>query len=93
MSLILLVDDESEALLSLSRALKVKDNSLTYGIYSGGVYTKNDMRVNSWGPYISWRQPVWRDWIFMQNDLNFFNHIDDDPKHQLSVQMNLEANF
>lgn len=71
----------------------VKDNSLTYGIYSGGVYTKNDMRVNSWGPYISWRQPVWRDWIFMQNDLNFFNHIDDDPKHQLSVQMNLEANF
>ncbi|MDK4793861.1 MULTISPECIES: selenocysteine synthase [Acinetobacter] len=71
----------------------VKDNSLTYGIYSGGVYTKNDMRVNSWGPYLSWRQPIWRDWIFMQNDLNFFNHIDDDPKHQLSMQMNLEASF
>ncbi len=30
----------------------VKDNSLTYGIYSGGVYTKNDIRLNSWGPYI-----------------------------------------
>ncbi|KRJ17579.1 hypothetical protein [Acinetobacter pittii] len=71
----------------------VKDNSLTYGVYSGGVYTKNDIRLNSWGPYISWRQPIWRDWIFMQNDLNFFNHIDDDPKHQLSVQINLEANF
>jgi len=71
----------------------VKDNSLTYGVYSGGVYTKNDMRLNSWGPYISWRQPLWRDWLFMQNDLNFFNHIDDDSKHQLSVQMNLEANF
>lgn len=71
----------------------VKDNSLTYGVYSGGIYTKNDIRLNSWGPYISWRQPIWRDWIFMQNDLNFFNHIDDDPKHQLSVQMNLEANF
>ncbi|ARD30360.1 selenocysteine synthase [Acinetobacter lactucae] len=71
----------------------VKDNSLTYGVYSGGVYTKNDIRLNSWGPYISWRQPVWRDWIFMQNDLNFFNHLDDDSKHQLSVQMNLEANF
>ncbi|MCU4444220.1 selenocysteine synthase [Acinetobacter pittii] len=71
----------------------VKDNSLTYGIYSGGVYTKNDIRLNSWGPYISWRQPIWRDWIFIQNDLNFFNHIDDNPKHQLSVEMNLEANF
>jgi len=71
----------------------VKDNSLTYGVYSGGIYTKNDIRLNSWGPYISWRQPIWRDWIFMQNDLNFFNHIDDDSKHQLSVQMNLEANF
>lgn len=71
----------------------VKDNSLTYGVYSGGVYTKNDMRLNSWGPYISWRQPLWRNWLFMQNDLNFFNHIDDDPRHQLSVQMNLEANF
>ncbi|MBJ9721694.1 selenocysteine synthase [Acinetobacter calcoaceticus] len=71
----------------------VKDNSLTYGVYSGGVYTNNDIRVSSWGPYISWRQPVWRDWLFMQNDLNFFNHINDDPKHQLSVQMNLEANF
>ncbi|WP_336165800.1 selenocysteine synthase [Acinetobacter sp. 161(2023)] len=71
----------------------VKDNSLTYGIYGGGVYTKNDIRLNSWGPYISWRQPIWRDWVFMQNDLNFFNHIDDDPKHQFSVQMNLEANF
>ncbi len=32
MSLILLVDDESEALLSLSRALKVKDNSLTFEV-------------------------------------------------------------
>lgn len=71
----------------------VKDNSLTYGVYSGGIYTKNDIRLNSWGPYISWRQPIWRDWIFMQNDLNFFNHLDDDSKHQLSVQMNLEANF
>ncbi|QWZ60715.1 selenocysteine synthase [Acinetobacter pittii] len=71
----------------------VKNNSLTYGMYSGGVYTKNDIRLNSWGPYISWRQPIWKDWIFMQNDLNFFNHLDDDSKHQLSVQMNLEANF
>lgn len=71
----------------------LKDNHLTYGIYSGGVYNKNDIRLNSWGPYISWRQPVWRNWLFMQNDLNFFNHIDDDSKHQLSVQMNLEANF
>ncbi|KQE93367.1 hypothetical protein [Acinetobacter lactucae] len=71
----------------------VKNNSLTYGVYSGGVYTKNDIRLNSWGPYISWRQPIWKDWIFMQNDLNFFNHLDDDSKHQLSVQMNLEANF
>lgn len=71
----------------------LKDNHLTYGVYSSGVYTKNDMRLNSWGPYISWRQPVWRNWLFMQNDLNFFNHIDDDPRHQLSVQMNLEANF
>ncbi|MFX5627025.1 selenocysteine synthase [Acinetobacter baumannii] len=71
----------------------VKDNRLTYGIYSGGVYANNDIRLNSWGPYISWRQPIWRDWIFMQNDLNFFNYLDNDPKHQLSVQMNLEANF
>lgn len=71
----------------------LKDNHLTYGVYSGGVYTKNDIRLNSWGPYISWCQPVWRNWLFMQNDLNFFNHIDDDSKHQLSVQMNLEANF
>ncbi|MFV5444735.1 selenocysteine synthase [Acinetobacter oleivorans] len=71
----------------------LKDNHLTYGVYSGGVYTKNDIRLNTWGPYISWRQPVWRNWLFMQNDLNFFNHIDDDSKHQLSVQMNLEANF
>ncbi|CAI3148590.1 hypothetical protein MWMV2_MWMV2_02598 [Acinetobacter oleivorans] len=71
----------------------LKDNHLTYGVYSGGIYTKNDIRLNSWGPYISWRQPVWRNWLFMQNDLNFFNHIDDDSKHQLSVQMNLEANF
>lgn len=71
----------------------LEDNHLTYGVYSGGVYTKNDIRLNSWGPYISWRQPVWRNWLFMQNDLNFFNHIDDDSKHQLIVQMNLEANF
>jgi len=71
----------------------LKDNHLTYGVYSGGIYNKNDIRLNSWGPYISWRQPVWRNWLFMQNDLNFFNHIDDDSKHQLSVQMNLEANF
>ncbi|ENX17336.1 hypothetical protein F895_01281 [Acinetobacter sp. CIP 64.2] len=69
-----------------------KDN-LSYGIVSEGDYEKKELRVNQWGPYFSWKRPIWRNWLYMQNDLNYFNVPADKQDNHFSYQMRFEANF
>ncbi|WP_411710074.1 hypothetical protein [Acinetobacter soli] len=64
-----------------------------YGIYMGGYYNDNDLRLNSWGPFMSWRQPVWREWFYVQGDLNYLNDHREDRSHYLSTFVRLEAIF
>lgn len=70
-----------------------QNNRFAYGLYTGGFYNHNDLRLNSWGPYISWRQPFVREWFFLQGDLNYLNDHREDRSHYLGVAIRLEALF
>ncbi|ENX44420.1 hypothetical protein F887_00351 [Acinetobacter sp. NIPH 2100] len=69
-----------------------KDN-LSYGIVSEGEYENKELRVNQWGPYFSWKRPIWRNWLYMQNDLNYLNVPTDKQDNHFSYQMSFEAHF
>lgn len=68
-------------------------NRFNYGIYTGGFYNDEQLRLNSWGPFISWRQPLWREWFYVQGDLNYFNDHREDRSHYPSALVRLEALF
>lgn len=68
-------------------------NTFNYGIYTGGYYNDSDLRLNSWGPFVSWRQPVWREWFFVQGDLNYYNDDREDHSHYPRALIRLEAIF
>ena len=70
-----------------------KGNRFNYGMYTGGFYNNDDLRLNSWGPFVSWRQPVWREWFYVQGDLNYFNDHREDKSHYPSALVRLEALF
>lgn len=69
------------------------DNTFSYGLYTGGHTKNNASTVNNYGPFVSWRQPVLRDWFFVQSDLNYFNDEDLNRDHNVSVFLRLEALF
>jgi hypothetical protein len=68
-------------------------NRFNYGLYTGGYYNDNDLRLNSWGPFISWRQPVWREWFYVQGDLNYLDDQREDRSHYPRAFIRLEALF
>lgn len=70
-----------------------KYHRFNYGIYTGGYYDDNKLRLNRWGPFVSWRQPVWRDWLLVQTDLNYLNDDRLDRSHYLGTLLRLEALF
>lgn len=70
-----------------------RGNRFNYGLYTGGFYNNHDLRLNSWGPFVSWRQPLWREWFYVQGDLNYFNDHREDRSHYPSVLVRLEALF
>ncbi len=76
----------------------LKNHRLIYGIYSSGVYdqTKKDWELQLWGPYLSWRRPLWRDWIFIDNQISYYHDMtttDKELQHIFSTTIQLEANF
>lgn len=50
--------------LSMSHVIE-QDTSLSYGISIGG-HTRPDYRKESYGPWLVWRQSIWRDWIYYE---------------------------
>jgi len=69
------------------------ENSFSYGIYTGGFLNNKDLRLNSWGPFISWRQPLWREWFYVQGNLNYMNDHRNDRSHFISTSIRFEALF
>ncbi len=68
-------------------------NRFNYGIYTGGFYNNDDLRLNRWGPFVSWRQPFLREWFYIQGDLNYFNDHREDRSHYVSALVRFEALF
>lgn len=90
-------DDQDDDLVWDNRLFRqhqfFKNNRFSYGLYSGGYYDQSNLRLDSWGPFVSWRQPIWREWVFIQADLNYFNQHRDDRNHYLSSFFRMEALF
>ena len=70
-----------------------KNQRFNYGIYTGGYDNSGNLRLNSWGPFTSWRQPLWREWFYVQAELNYFNDHRADRSHDLSTFVRLETLF
>ncbi|WP_347453246.1 hypothetical protein [Acinetobacter thermotolerans] len=69
------------------------DHRFSYGVYTGGYMNDTNLRLNSWGPYVSWRQPFLREWFFIQTDVNYLNDHREDRSHYLGAALRLEAIF
>ena len=68
-------------------------HALSYGFLVAGNLKDRDLQRNAYGPWVSWRQAAFRDWFFVQGDLNYF---DDRPQHRShypSALLRLEAVF
>ena len=66
---------------------------LDYGIYVGGNLNEKKFDINQYGPFISWRQPIWRKWLFIQPEVNFYNNREKDRQHTLGLFFRVEAVF
>lgn len=67
---------------------------LNYGLYAGGDVTDSTKsNLNTYGPYVSYRQPIWREWLFVQTDVGYYNNEDDNKDHHISTFGRLEVVF
>lgn len=64
-----------------------------YGLLAAGHIRDTAMRLDSYGPFVSWRQPFLRDWFFVRGDLNYFNDRLAQRDHFVSAFVRLEAQF
>ena len=69
------------------------DNIFNYGIYAAGEIENMSPDLNSYGPFISWRQPFLRDWFFVQTDVTYYNDKAEDHDHHLGLLLRLETHF
>lgn len=69
------------------------ENCFNYGIYLGGEIENKSPNLDSYGPFVSWRQPVLRDWFFVQGELNYYNDKVADRDHHVGALLRLETHF
>lgn len=74
-------------------AARLGKKSLSYGLYTGGDVINKNPNLNIWGPYVSYRQPIWREWLFLQGDASFYNNKSSDRNHHLSLFSRVEMVF
>lgn len=69
------------------------NKTLSYGLFTGGRFDRNYSKFNSYGPFVSYRQPILRKWLFIQPELSFYNDKDNNRKHYLNMYLRLETVF
>ena len=69
------------------------EKQLSYGVSASGYFESDKPGVNSYGPAVSYRQPIWREWLYVQTDLNYYNDKDEDKDHYPSALLRMEALF
>ena len=69
------------------------EKQLAYGVSTGGYFDRDKSTLNSYGPAISYRQPVWREWLYVQTELNYYNDKTANKDHYPSALLRMEALF
>ena len=69
------------------------NKQLSYGLSASGNFDDDKHLLNSYGPAISYRQPIWREWLYVQTELNYYNDKDENKSHYPSALLRLEALF
>ncbi|MBF7682781.1 hypothetical protein I2F27_05465 [Acinetobacter sp. B5B] len=71
------------------------NHQLTYGLYTSGIYNKDkkEVEIQSWGPYLGWRLPLWRTWLYLDNDLSYYKDSSATEGYSFNVNLQLEAIF
>lgn len=64
---------------------------LNYGISIGGRVKHGSPKLNRYGPFVSWRQPIYRQWLFIQPELNYYNDREAARRHHIGAFLRLEA--
>lgn len=67
--------------------------TFSYGLYVGGDIDDKKATLNIYGPYISYRQPIWREWLFIQGDVSYYNNKASQRDHHTAVFGRLEMVF
>lgn len=74
---------------TILRAIK----KLSYGLFVGGNINKKKAALTHYGPFINWQQPIWKDWVFIQPEVHFYNDKKQNRKHHFGAFLRLEAIF
>ena len=69
------------------------EKQLSYGVSVSGYFESDKSGFNSYGPAISYRQPIWREWLYIQTELNYYNDKVEDKDHYPSALLRMEALF
>ncbi|MBF0657129.1 hypothetical protein IPZ60_00055 [Psychrobacter sp. NG25] len=69
------------------------EKQLSYGVSASGYFESDKSGINSYGPAVSYRQPIWREWLYVQTELNYYNDKDEDKDHYPSALLRMEALF
>lgn len=72
---------------------KLGKKTFSYGVYVGGDIDDKKPALNVYGPYASYRQPVWRKWLFVQGDVSYYNDKTKDYNHHLGAFGRMEVVF
>lgn len=66
---------------------------LSYGLYADGFVNDNQAEVNRTGAIVSWRQPIWREWLFLQTDVDYLDDKRENRDHEFGGLVRLEMLF
>ncbi|MEC7119340.1 MAG: hypothetical protein VXW65_05495 [Pseudomonadota bacterium] len=70
-----------------------KDHAFSYGLLVTGHLKDEDLQRQAYGPWLTWRQSAFRDWLFVRGDLNYLDNRTEKRSHYLSALVRLEAVF
>ncbi len=87
-------DEETNWGNSLYRQHRFSGNrELNYGIFAGGPIEHKKADLTVYGPFISWRQPILRKWLFIKPEVQYYNDRKEDRNHFINLFLRIEAVF
>ncbi len=66
---------------------------VNYGLYGGGYIENKKASLNGYGPFVGYRQPFLRDWLFVQTEVNYYNDRRAGRSHHPGALLRFEALF